>query len=97
MSISFPSWLDPLLSESYESVVILLDRSASEWTAKQGQAIYPSLMGRTQAEIAAGWHDGPITQQAVAQHLDRAGWTAIDYALGTFEASIPQILTGQIQ
>lgn len=96
MSISFPNWLDPLLAESYESVVILLDRSAAEWTSKQGQAIYPSLLGHTQVEIAAAWPDGPISQQAVAQHLDRAGWPAIEYALGTFEASIPQILTGQV-
>lgn len=63
----------------------LVDYPASNWTARQAYAVSQALLGRTQEDIAAGWMDRPITQQAVAQHLARSGWHAVDTATSFFE------------
>lgn len=69
-------------------VVRLVDHPAAFWTPRQAYAISQALLGLTQEQIAESWVDRPITQQAVAQHLARAGWHAVDTAVTFFEESI---------
>ena len=69
-------------------VVRLVDHPATYWTARQAYAVSQALFGHTQEEIAESWVDRPITQQAVAQHLARAGWHAVDTAVSFFEEFI---------
>ncbi len=65
--------------------VRLVDFPATNWTARQAYAVAQALLGRTQEEIGRDWMERPITQQAVAQHLARAGWHAVDTAVRFFE------------
>lgn len=65
--------------------VELVDFPASHWTARQAYAVSQALLELTQEDIADGWIERAITQQAVAQHLSRAGWHAVDTALSFFE------------
>jgi hypothetical protein len=73
------------LGEGLDALVQLIDELATHWTIKQAQAVAGALWGWTQAHIGASWPQGSITQQAVAQHLGRAGWNAVDNALDYFE------------
>lgn len=66
----------------------LIDAVGSRWTAKQSQAVSGALRGLTQEQIGAAWQPHPISQQAVAQHLERAGWSAISTGLEFFERVI---------
>jgi hypothetical protein len=54
-----------------------LDSIAQGWTARQAQAISGALKGLPQKEIADRWIPRSISQQAVAQHLDRARWRVL--------------------
>ncbi len=66
-------------------LVALLDALVSTWTPGQAAAVAGALLGLSQKTIASEWESGAITQQAVAQHLDRARWTTIARALRHFE------------
>jgi hypothetical protein len=59
----------------------LIDAIASNWTARQAQAVAGALRDWTQQEIGVTSFDPPITQQGVAQHLDRASWVAVEAAI----------------
>lgn len=78
-------------SRCLDVCVRLIDYPAAHWTARQAYAVAEALLGHTQEEIAEGWMDRPITQQAVAQHLARAGWHAVDTAVGYFEETIDDV------
>lgn len=75
-------------NECLDVCVRLVDFPASNWTARQAFAVAQALLGHTQEDIAQHWMDRPITQQAVAQHLARAGWHAVDTAVQFFERQI---------
>jgi hypothetical protein len=79
---------DPALT----AVVVLADVLVAAWTPSQAQAVLGALTGAIQQETAASWKPRPISQQAVAQHLERARWDAIACALSAFEAVIPSVL-----
>ncbi|UCF94586.1 MAG: hypothetical protein JSW39_10635 [Desulfobacterales bacterium] len=79
-------------SQALNVVVQLVDALAMNWTAKQAQAMLGILQGWTQETIAGAWWGKPISQQAVAQHLDRAGWHAIEQALVFFEDRLPNVV-----
>lgn len=66
----------------------LIDRHVQDWTARQSQALVGALSGWTQERIATGWKPSPISQQAVAQHLDRAGWYAIEAGIEAFRERV---------
>lgn len=70
-----------------DALLIGTDALSRPWTVSQAQAIVGAITGKTQEAIATGWKPEPITQQAVAQHLDRAHWFAIERALAAFEAA----------
>jgi len=62
-------------------LLVLLEELASRWTDRQALAMTGALQGWTQERIAENWWSKKITQQAVAQHLARAGWYAIEEAI----------------
>ena len=66
-------------------LVALLDALVSSWTPRQAAAVSGALMGLSQRTMASEWEGGAISQQAVAQHLDRARWNAVARALQHFE------------
>lgn len=76
---------DTLLARSLRVVVRLIDGWAWNWTVPQARAVGGALRGLTQQEIAATCWQPAITQQAVAQHLQRAGWHTIGEGLVYFE------------
>lgn len=69
----------------------LMDAIANRWTAKQSLAVSGALKGLTQEQIGAVWQPYPVSQQAVAQHLDSAGWNAISRGLDFFERVIAEV------
>lgn len=74
---------EPLL-HLLDTSVFLLDRLMSGWTQGQAQAVSGALRGWSQDEIGGRWQEGPISQQAVAQHLRRASWHAVQEWLDAF-------------
>ena len=70
----------------------LIDLQVGRWTPSQAQAVVGALIDLTQVEIGAGWHPDPISQQAVSQHLENAGWYQIKAALVYLEEALPTIL-----
>ena len=76
-----------------KTVLLLMDVLAANWSEKQAQAITGALQGWTQEKIATTCWPQPITQQAVAQHLDRAGWHAFEKGLLFFEDTLSDMLT----
>lgn len=83
---------DDAVSEMMDGGVHLLDRVVSGWTPAQARAVLGALRGRSQDEIGAAWNDGPISQQAVAQHLQRASWNAVSHWLNASAAFIQHTL-----
>lgn len=66
----------------------LLDEISARWTEGQSRAVTGTLEGLRQREIASRWPDRPATQQAIADHLRRAGWGAVLEALEFFEGAV---------
>lgn len=89
MSLSFPAGSQDLGGGGLQIITQLLDLQAGRWTAGQSQAMAGALLTLTQAEIAASWQPESISQQAVSQHLENAGWTQIKAALVYLEETIP--------
>jgi hypothetical protein len=73
-------------SATLDVIVALLDALVREWTPRQAEAVCGAILGWKQEKIASEWSGGRISQQAVAQHLERARWSAIAKALEHFEA-----------
>jgi hypothetical protein len=72
-------------SDTFDVIVRLIDAIATRWTDKQALAISGALRGLKQEEIAEKLWEKRITQQAVAQHLSRAGWDAVEKGIEYFE------------
>jgi hypothetical protein len=75
-----------------KTVIQLMDVLAANWSEKQAQAVMGALQGWTQEKIATTCWPKPITQQAVAQHLDRAGWHAFESGLLYFEDTLSNLI-----
>jgi hypothetical protein len=69
-------------------VVRLVDALANDWTAPQARSVLGRLQGWTQAQIAQLWPKA-IAQQAVAKHLEKAHWPALENALAWIEQIPP--------
>jgi hypothetical protein len=78
------------IEESLDVLVHLLDVLAMNWSDKQALAITGALQGLKQEKIGSLWKP-PITQQSVNRHLQRAGWFAIEKAIGFFENSFQRL------
>jgi hypothetical protein len=77
----------PLLG-SLDMLARLIDLQVCQWTRKQAHAISGAILGFTQVETARDWFKPSISQQAVAQHLDRAGWATIEAGVDFFEGVV---------
>ena len=75
-------------AEAISVIVSLIDAIAGGWTAKQCLAVAGALRGYSQARIADVWHPNPISQQSVAQHLNRSNWNVIGKALEFVKSTI---------
>lgn len=73
-------------------VVQLVDAIAARWSDKQALAVTGALQGWKQDRIAKACWPKRISQQAVAQHLDRASWRSVETALSFFEETLESIL-----
>lgn len=69
-------------------IVRLIDAIATRWTDKQALAISGALKGMKQEDIADKLWEKKITQQAIAQHLSRAGWNALEKGIDFFEKKL---------
>lgn len=67
--------------EPIDLIVQNTDYISSRWTSRQSKIILLSLQNKNQKIIARKLH---ITQQAVSQHLDSAGWTIISANISYF-------------
>jgi hypothetical protein len=92
MKLSLPNQESDLDGPGLNIIVQLIDLQASHWTPGQSQAVSGALLNLTQTQIAASWKPDPISQQAVSQHLDNAGWIQIEQALRYLEETLLEIL-----
>lgn len=88
MTIALSKDIDRPSLSALDVVLKLVDALAQRWTPKQAFAVGKSLAGLTQEQIASEWLERHITQQAVAQHLDRAGWDSVRLAVSHFEGAL---------
>ena len=91
MLISFPQSLISNNHQALDIILKLIDDLARDWTEKQAHAVSGALLEYTQQKIARSWFEREISQPAVAQHLDRAGWNAIEIGLNYFANSLSGI------
>jgi hypothetical protein len=92
LKIIFPRRYQSPTTEAIDVIVNLIDLQVRKWTMKQAKATSGAMLEFTQEEIASKWFDQEITQQAIAQHLDRAGWSTIEQGVRYFESSIPGVM-----
>lgn len=92
MNLTFPPRLPGREGEGLNTITRLIDLQAGRWTPGQAQAVAGAFTGLTQAEIAAGWQPAPVSQQAISQHLENAGWAQIKDALAYLEEALPAFL-----
>ncbi|MBI3287518.1 MAG: hypothetical protein HYZ68_05660 [Chloroflexi bacterium] len=88
MALDCPVAISSGHAQAFDIVMRFVDVLARGWTEKQAQAVTGALREWTQEKIAKMWPGKEITQQAVAQHLDRAGWNAVENGLQFFERSV---------
>jgi len=79
------------LTDALDVIVKLVDLQASGWTGQQARAVVGALLDLTQESISQRWFKKRISQQAVAQHLDRAGWGTIEPAIRFYEDALRQV------
>jgi hypothetical protein len=92
MAFTFGGRETSALVGALQVVVQLVDVLAAGWSVKQARAVTGALLGWTQEKIASACWPAPISQQAVAQHLDRAGWHAIEKGVRYFETTIGDLI-----
>lgn len=93
MGLFFPVEARSNLTDAFDVIVKLIDREASKWTQAQAESFAGALLGLTQQAIASDWVAREITQQAVAQHLERAGWSTIEIGLDFVEQTLLEALS----
>lgn len=93
MNLSFSESNQSLIGLGLNSIIRLIDLVVVRWTPGQSQAVSGALIGSTQAQIAASWQPEPVSQQAISQHLENAGWTHIKAALQYVEEALPSVLS----
>lgn len=93
MGLFFPQDARSNLTGALDVIVKLIDREAGKWTEAQAESLAGALLGLTQQTIASDWVSRDITQQAVAQNLERAGWSTIELGLEFFEGTLPEALS----
>jgi hypothetical protein len=92
MNIEFPKRFQSDITDAIAVIVKLIDLRAGDWTKPQAKAISGAMLEFTQEEIADSWFEKEITQQGIAQHLKRAGWSTIELGIEYLEKLIPRII-----
>jgi len=92
MKLKFTSEQTSSLTRSLDTITGLIDLQVQRWTRKQAAASAGSLVGLTQEQIALDWEDEPVSQQAISQHLESAGWYQIRKSLQFVETVLPEVL-----
>ncbi len=82
MSFVFPGME---LEKALNVIIQLIDSISSRWSDRQALAVTGALRGWKQEKIAEKWWKKKISQQAVAQHLSRAGWYPVEKGILFFE------------
>lgn len=82
MSFVFPGME---LEKVLNVVIQLIDSISSRWSDRQALAVAGALRGWKQEKIAEKWWKKKVSQQAVAQHLSRAGWHPMEKGILFFE------------
>ena len=85
MAVALPQSSASDMSAALDVIVKLIDLQAGNWTESQARAVSGALLGLKQEAIAKECFAKRITQQSVAQHLDRAGWNSIELGIAFFE------------
>jgi hypothetical protein len=91
MILSWPDSGNPDGIEPLTTMLSFVDELASNWTEGQARAVCGALLKWTQERTARSWPGKEISQQAVAQHLDRAGWSALEDGLGLFQSVVSRL------
>jgi hypothetical protein len=92
MGVSLPRGIDSTVAEALRAVVQLIDLQVRQWTDKQAHAVCAAILGFTQRESARLWFKPSISQQAVGQHLDRAGWSTLEIGLAFYEHAVRSLV-----
>ncbi len=92
MYLAFPEQNRSSLTKGLNLLIQMVDFQTQGWTSKQSDVIAGALVGFTQQEIAFEWVQERVSQQAISQHLESAGWSLISETIKYFEAIIPEIL-----
>ncbi len=87
MGMALETWRQQGWPELLHGSLVLMDALVRSWSPKQSLAVYGALQGWTQERIASLWQPR-ITQQTVAEYLQRAGWANVKHFLQVFESSI---------
>jgi hypothetical protein len=90
--IEGPAVIRSMDSAALDVLVSLLDAIVRGWTPRQAEAVCGAILGWNQQQIASKWEGRPITQQAVAQHLERARWNAVARTIEHFEVQCRSVL-----
>lgn len=69
---------DRTIEKILNIVIQLIDTISSKWSDKQALAVTGALQGWKQEKIAKTLWEKEVSQQAVAQHLSRAGWYSVE-------------------
>lgn len=93
MNLRFPQPKGSWEEQGLTTIIRLIDLLVVRWTPGQSQAAAGALIGLTQAEIADSWQPDPVSQQAISQHLENAGWNHIKKALYFLEQALPVALS----
>jgi hypothetical protein len=91
MGVNLAKMGEATISEALVVVVKLIDLQVRQWTAKQAHAACAAILGLTQQDSAKHWFTPSISQQAVGQHLDRAGWSTIKIGLDFYEHAVHSV------
>ena len=92
MCLNFPQGFRSSTTRALNIIIRLIDLHVQHWTNKQADSVSGALIGLTQREIANNWVKEPVTQQAISQHLEGAGWIQINDSLEYFESILPTLL-----
>lgn len=92
MVLSFPENSRSRITRALNIIVRLIDLQVTRWTARQAEAVAGALLDLTQEQIGQGWMRDQVSQQAISQHLDGAGWVKIKSSLEFTEEIFPELL-----
>lgn len=86
LALVWPESAGPLKG-ALDAFAPVLDAVIQRWTSRQARAVLGRLLGLTQEAIARDWPE-EVTRQAIAGHLDRSQWEAVESFLLWLESNL---------